>query len=155
MTSDQPTPSSKLRSIAFALLGRREYSASELKTKLVALGAKIEDIEPLLSELMQSNYQSDERMAGMLVRSNLRKGRGISRIQQDLKKHQIDVGLAADEINQVDWLQQAIELRIKKFGALIPKDAKERNRQLRFLQYRGFDLDICFKALNSNGVEEE
>ncbi len=134
MALDQPIPSSKLRSIAFALLGRREYSAAELKEKLIALGARIEDIDPLLNELMENNYQSDERMAGMLVRSNLRKGRGISRIQQDLKKHQIDMDLAAEEINRVDWLQQAIELRIKKFGRLIPKEAKEKNRQLRFLQ---------------------
>lgn len=151
MDQDKPslTPISiaKLRSIAFALLAKREYSEQELKNKLLSFGGNATNIEPLVKELIASNYQSDERMAGMVVRSNLRKGRGPARIQQDLKKHSIDQELAQENIQEVDWLQQAIELRIRKFGTELPQDQKEKARQLRFLQYRGFDLDICFKAI--------
>ena len=46
-----------------------------------------------------------------------------------------------------DWLEQVVQLRIKKFGADLPTEAKEKARQFRFLQYRGFDLDICRQAL--------
>jgi regulatory protein len=150
---DQENPSftpispAKLRSLAFALLAKREYSAQSLKSKLIAFGGNEADVDILVQELISGNYQSDERMAGMLVRSNMRKGRGPSRIQQDLKKHHIDRELAEDNIQQVNWLQQAIELRARKFGAEIPQDQKEKARQLRFLQYRGFDLDTCFKAI--------
>lgn len=145
----------KLRSIAFALLAKREYSAQELKSKLLSFGGNATDIEPLVKELIASNYQSDERMAGMVVRSNLRKGRGPARIQQDLKKHHINQELAQENIQEVDWLQQAIELRMRKFGAEIPQEQKEKARQLRFLQYRGFDLDICFKAIAyQSGMDE-
>lgn len=146
--------SAKLRSLAFALLARREYSAADLKSKLLEAGADGTELEVLMTELSHSHYQSDERMAGMLVRQNIRKGRGMARIQQDLKKHHLDPALAQEELREVNWLQQAIELRVKKFGQQLPADQKEKNRQVRFLQYRGFDLDVCFKAISTHAEDD-
>lgn len=142
-----PLASQALRSLAFALLSRREYSAEELKQKLLSAGGIAEHVDTLIKELAMQSYQSDERMAGMVVRSNINKGRGPARIQQELKKHRINEHLAQEDMQQIDWLQQAVALRIKKFGETLPTDQKEKARQLRFLQYRGFDLDTCFKAL--------
>lgn len=48
---------------------------------------------------------------------------------------------------EVDWLAQAVEARVRKYGDTIPTDQKEKARQLRFLQYRGFGMDVCFEAL--------
>lgn len=48
---------------------------------------------------------------------------------------------------EVNWLIQAIEARVRKFGDAIPTDLKEKARQLRFLQYRGFDMGTCFDAI--------
>ena len=137
----------RLRQLAFAYLGRREYSKQMLIDKLAETGADLNAIQQLVDELADSCYQSDARMASMTVRSNLRRGRGQARIKQDLKKYAIDPALAAAELAATDWLQQAIALRMKKFGATLPTEAKEKARQFRFLQYRGFDLDICRQAL--------
>lgn len=52
-----------------------------------------------------------------------------------------------NENYEVDWLQQAVEARVRKYGDSIPTDPKEKARQLRFLQYRGFGMDVCFDAL--------
>ena len=52
-----------------------------------------------------------------------------------------------EENYEVDWLAQAVEARVRKYGDSIPTDPKEKARQLRFLQYRGFDMGICFEAL--------
>lgn len=52
-----------------------------------------------------------------------------------------------DDNYTVDWLQQAVEARCRKYGDSIPTDPKEKARQLRFLQYRGFGMDVCFEAL--------
>ena len=109
----------------------------------------------MLAELTGNDYQSDERMAGMLVRANMRKGRGPARIQQELKKHHIEAELAEEDIEQVNWLQQAMELRMRKFGEELPTEQKEKARQVRFLQYRGFNLDICFKAITKNSLDDE
>lgn len=144
----------RLRSTAFALLAKREHSQQELKDKLLQYGAAEEELEPLLIELTEGSYQSNERMAGMLVRSNLRKGRGPARIQQDLKKHHIDKELAEADLDDVNWLQQAIDLRTRKFGEELPIEQKEKARQIRFLQYRGFDLDVCLKAVRQNTIDE-
>lgn len=52
--------------------------------------------------------------------------------------------------NSVDWLTLAVKARVKKYGEQIPKDYQQKAKQLRFLQYRGFETDICFDALNHN-----
>ena len=36
------------------------------------------------------------------------------------------------------WVQEAARVREKKFGRQLPEDFKERIRQSRFLEYRGF-----------------
>lgn len=144
----------RLRGTAFALLAKREHSRQELKSKLLLYGACPIELEPLLAELTGNNYQSDERMAGMLVRANLRKGRGPARIQQELKKHHIETELADGDLEEVNWLQQAIDLRMTKFGEQLPSEQKEKARQIRFLQYRGFALDICLKAIHQNTMDE-
>ncbi len=51
-------------------------------------------------------------------------------------------------VEGVDWLKLAVEARTKKYGDTIPVEQKEKAKQLRFLQYRGFKTDICFQALN-------
>ena len=40
-----------------------------------------------------------------------------------------------------DFMALARAARRRKFGPEIPKDRKERSRQARFLQYRGFSTD--------------
>lgn len=144
-----PSPA-RLRSLAFALLARREWSRQALSEKLLESGAAADQVEALVAELVDSQYQSDERMAHMLVRANIRKGRGPARLQQDLKQHAVASELAEPDIKQTDWLALAIELRQKKFGTALPTDRKEQARQVRFLQYRGFDISTCQRAIRYN-----
>ncbi len=137
----------RLRSQAFALLAQREWSAGRLKARLVALGGDAAEVDDLVQEFQDNHYQSDERMAGMLLRSQLQKGRGPRRIRQTLQEHRVNADLIQEELQETDWLAQARQLRTRKFGTDLPTDAKEKARQLRFLQYRGFDLSVCLAAL--------
>ncbi len=152
--ADQPpvTPPSpeRLRSLAFALLAQREWSKAGLQARLLETGAALEDVQALTDELHQSGYQDDQRMAAMLVRANVRRGRGPARIRQEFQKRQLDGALAAPELAETDWLAQARALRLRKFGDKLPAEAKEKARQVRFLQYRGFDLTVCLQAVNQN-----
>jgi len=138
----------RLRSRAFALLAQREWSAGSLQARLIALGGNAAEVAALVQEFQDNHYQSDERMAGMLLRSQLQKGRGPRRIRQTLQEHRVDAGLIHEELQDTDWLAQARQLRMRKFGSALPTDAKEKARQLRFLQYRGFDLSTCLAALS-------
>ena len=42
----------------------------------------------------------------------------------------------------------ARELKVSKFGDEMPSEAKEKNKQIRYLQYKGFSMDMIFEALS-------
>ncbi|NUF85206.1 regulatory protein RecX [Acinetobacter seifertii] len=142
-----PLTGQRLRSYAFALLTRRDYSKAELIEKLARYAQNIEEVKKLVEELSEQNYQSDQRVAEQMLASQIRKGKGPKRIQQALKNKQIENDLIADEIHEIDWVEQAYQLKVKKFGEVVEKDPKLKAKQIRFLQYRGFDLDVILKAI--------
>ncbi len=162
---------SRLRWLAFYYLSRREHGKAELKQKLIDKEQDPEKIDALLDEFEEKGYQSDYRTTLMLIRENIRKGRGRGRIKQEFYRKKIAMPGNIDElidmantesdefsefvdddannlVDGVDWLKLAVIARTKKYGNEIPGEQKEKAKQLRFLQYRGFDTDICFAALN-------
>lgn len=149
-----PLTGARLRSLAFALLAKREYSQTKLRLKLLELGAVAEELEVLLADLAENNYQSDERMAGMVMRSQIRQGRGPQRIKMALKKHDIDQDFITDDLHDVDWFEEALQLKIKKFGAEVAKEPKEKAKQVRFLQYRGYAMDVVMKVIQYKGEDD-
>ncbi|MEY2863711.1 MAG: hypothetical protein RLY58_1418 [Pseudomonadota bacterium] len=155
VTETVPPTGARLRGLAFALLGRREWSRQALHTHLVSTGAAIDEINILMDELVASDYQSDARTASMAVRSQVRKGRGPARIRQDLKTRALDPALAAEDLADTDWVTLARQLRERKFGSAWPSDRKEQARQLRFLQYRGFDSETCRKACQAAPTDDD
>ena len=138
---------SRLRSYAFALLTRRDYSQAELVAKLNQYAINPEEVAKLVEELAQQNYQSDQRVAELTLASQLRKGKGLQRIKQALKAKQLDSDLITEELQDVDWLNQAYQLKLKKFGQEVATDPKIKAKQIRFLQYRGFDMGVIMKAI--------
>ena len=144
----------RLRSYAFALLTRRDYSKADLEAKLNQYAINPEEVANLVDELAQQNYQSDQRVAELTLASQLRKGKGLQRIKQALKAKQLDTELITEELSEVDWLDQAYQLKIKKCGMEVETDPKLKARQIRFLQYRGFDMGIIMKAIARTSDEE-
>ncbi|MGR0305917.1 regulatory protein RecX [Acinetobacter beijerinckii] len=144
---------SRLRSYAFALLTRRDYSQVELITKLNQYAVNPEEVTKLVEELAEQNYQSDQRVAELTLASQIRKGKGLQRIKQTLKAKHLEAELITQELEEVDWLQQAYQLKIKKFGEEVTKDQKIKAKQIRFLQYRGFDMDVIMKAIARTSEE--
>ncbi len=164
---------SRLRWLAFYYLSRREHGKAELKQKLIDKEQDPLKIDELLTEFEEKGYQSDYRTTLMLIRENIRKGRGRGRIKQEFYKKKIAMPSNLDElidmanseseefsefvddnedslVEGIDWLKLAVEARTKKYGDDIPLEQKDKAKQLRFLQYRGFKADICFQALSYN-----
>ncbi|QER39395.1 regulatory protein RecX [Acinetobacter suaedae] len=144
----------RLRSYAFALLTRRDYSQAELTEKLNQYAIDPNEVAILVTELAEKNYQSDQRVAALTLSSQIRKGKGLQRIKQALKAKQLDAELIAEELEEVDWLDQAYQLKVKKFGEDVTKDPKLKAKQIRFLQYRGFDMDVILKTIARTSEEE-
>ena len=139
---------SRLRSYAFAVLTRREYSKAELIEKLALYAMDRDEVLKLVDELATENYQSDQRVAEIMLSSQKRKGKGPNQIKMKLKNKKIDASLIADELKETDWIQQAYELKVKKYGTEVSKDPKIKAKQIRFLMYRGFEMDAIIKVIN-------
>ncbi|MCY1160688.1 Regulatory protein RecX [compost metagenome] len=138
---------SRLRSYAFAVLTRREYSKAELIEKLALYAMDRDEVLKLVDELATQNYQSDQRVAEIMLSSQKRKGKGPNRIKLALKSKKIDSSLIQEELKETDWNEQAYQLKVKKFGLTVEKEAKLKAKQIRFLMYRGFEMDAIIKAI--------
>jgi len=130
-------------------LARREYSRVELRAKLRPHVQEGDDLEAVLDDLAQRNWLSDERAAEQLV--NQRRSRfGTRRIAHELRRKGIDENLIDAALPQLkeSEFEAARVVWQKKFGAL-PQDAKEKSRQVRFLQSRGFSMESIFDLFKS------
>lgn len=139
---------SRLRSYAFAVLTRKEYAKAELIEKLCLYAEDRDEVLELVDELARENYQSDQRVAETMLSSQKRKGKGPNQIKMKLKSKKIDTALISEELKETDWVQQAYELKVKKYGTEVTKDPKLKAKQIRFLMYRGFEMDAIIKAIN-------
>lgn len=157
---DNPQPQqpgmkgTRLRSYAFAVLTRKEYSKKDLIEKLCLYAEDREEVLMLVDELSRENYQSDQRVAEMTVRSQIRKGKGPNRIKLALNAKSIDKALAKNDMDEIDWYEQAYMLKVKKYGTEVAIDAKMKAKQIRFLQYRGFEMDAIMKAIRKREDED-
>ena len=134
---------------AVRLLARREHSRKELARKLHARGIPPDLADEVLQSLQARRLQSDERYAESLVNSRVARGQGPVRIRRDLAQQGIpDAEIdAVLEAAGVDWYALARETRVRRFGEEAPAEWKERGRQARFLEYRGFSGDQIREAL--------
>ncbi|MGB5441140.1 MAG: regulatory protein RecX [Gammaproteobacteria bacterium] len=121
-------------------LARREHSEAELRRKLATRGFDADLIETTLAGLVAENLLSNTRFAEAFVHSRYQRGSGPQKIHAELRERGIDDGLIEESIAGYDqqWRERVREVREKKFGAGLPGDYKERARQMRFLQQRGF-----------------
>lgn len=139
---------------AMALLVRREHSRKELERKLSRREYAESVIRETLDELEQSGALAAPRFVESFVRSRIAKGQGPERIRMELKEHAIDAADYRALIQDHDWLALAREVRLKRFGPTPPENFKERARQMRFLQYRGFELTQINGALDLEDVSD-
>ena len=140
---EQGDPNSS-HAYAITLLARRDYSSGELSRKLQERGYLEYAIEPVVEELLATNKLNDERYGQNFVAYRARRGHGPARIRNDLKTSGLDRSAIDEAVkgeDAPDFLALARSVRARKFGPEIPADRKERARQARFLQYRGFSTD--------------
>lgn len=135
---------------ALRLLARREHTAAELHRKLSQRGFAEQAIADVLASLAEEGLQSDARFVEHYVRSQAERGVGPGRIEAALQERGItDRNLIGSFLDYNDecWLAQAQAVREKKFGAGLPGTQRERLRQARFLQGRGFTAEQIFRIL--------
>jgi len=94
-------------------------------------------------DLKADGLLSDARFAEAFVHSRFQRGSGPQKIVAELRERGVAVALISASIESFDgqWRDRISEVREKKFGADLPGTFRERSRQMRFLQQRGFTAE--------------
>lgn len=141
-----------LRHKAMDLLARRDYAEAELCQKLTGKGFDAEAVAEVVAQLCDEGLVSDERFTEAFVRFRRERGYGPMRIQSELRERGVNDKIQAAYLDFRDprWCEQTAQVRRKRFGDEPPQDYKERARQSRFLQYRGFTSDQIRQVLDGD-----
>ena len=145
-----------VRKRAMDFLARREHGEQEITQKLIARGFDTDVVEAAVSVLIADGLLSDSRFAEAFVYSRFNKGSGPQKIHAELRRRGIDDRLISASLEAVadQWLERVRAVREKKFGRHAPADFRERSRQMRFLQQRGFTSEQIRAAFEANIPEE-
>jgi regulatory protein len=129
------------RKKAMDYLARREYGQKELCARLVAAGFGEQTALSAVGQLTRDGLQDDRRYVESFIQSRVHQGKGPVRIRAELGQRGLDGALIEEllEASGEDWQALARSIRQRKFGTARPRDFREKARQMRFLQYRGFE----------------
>ena len=135
------------RNTAMDLLARREHSRHQLQEKLRQRGFEGEEIDIALNRLVSEKLLDDERFAESYINQRIQKGYGPLRIRHELGEKGVDGEIINRRMESVDreWADLMREQRLRRFGADIPEDYRERMKQARFLQNRGFSPESVMR----------
>ncbi len=138
------------KAVAVRLLARREHSAYEISQKLVLREFEPDEISQTVAELKQGGWLSDERFAEAYIRMRRAKGFGPVRIKMELQARGVDEGIIEQQLNRDsgEWFNALQQQYKKKYRNKAVTDYAEKAKRIRFLQYRGFDLDVIRHILN-------
>ena len=141
----------KLYDFSIRLLSKRDYSSGELKKKLLQEDLPEEEVDAVIQLLIEHRYLNDQRLIDNLIKKNLSKLHGLTRIKQELKKKELDPFLIEESIQKldIDWLDICSQSKVTKFGEQIPKEQKDKARIIRYLQYRGHAMSDIFEIISS------
>ena len=132
---------------ALRLLARREHTRRELEVKLGPHVEDAEELHALLDDFTARGWLSEARAVAQLV--NAKRDRlGAARIrhalmQRGAPEELIDSALAGLRESELD---RARNVWARRFDAP-PPDAAERARQVRFLQARGFSVEVALRVV--------
>jgi regulatory protein len=157
-TNDMPVPKPEKRelvSAALGLLARRDMSRSEFTTKLKSREFTPEEIESVIAWCAAEGFFNETRYAESKARS-LGSRYGARRVGATLRQKGVDeevVATAMAQLKETDF-DRARDMWQRKFGE-VAANANDKNKQIRFLQSRGFGFDVIKRVIAGAGPDDE
>ena len=151
MDEDRFSDPIEARKKAMDYLARREHGRGELLDKLTRFGFDADVADDAVAQLVEDGLQSDARFAEAFVSARINQGKGPVRIRADLRERGLSgsaIDLALEEADE-DWYALARDVRLKKFGPDTPSEYRDKAKQMRFLQSRGFEPDQIQAAVSA------
>jgi len=135
----EPLDARAARVAALDALARRDYSSEDLRRKLLQKGYDTSVVAPLLDQLRTEKLLDDRRYAEYFVAYHAGRGQGPMRVRAELRRKGLEGPLVEECLDAFpDWLLHLRKAQQKKFGATPPGNYADRERQSKFLAYRGF-----------------
>lgn len=135
----EPLDARAARVAALDALARRDYASEDLRRKLLDKGYDSSVVAPLLEALCAEKMVDDRRYTENFVAYHAARGQGPLRVRADLRKSGLPGVLVEECLGAYpEWIVQLQKARQKKFGAELPNNYADKQRQIRFLGYRGF-----------------
>jgi regulatory protein len=124
---------------ALDALARRDHASEDLRRKLLEKGYDAVVVSPLLEALRAEKLLDDRRYAENFVAYHAARGQGPLRVRAELRRHGLEGTLVEECLDAFpEWIVHLRKARQKKFGAELPSTYADKQRQVRFLGYRGF-----------------
>jgi regulatory protein len=142
-------PSSEILERARTLLASREHSRLELRRKLQARGFDDGRIGQALDALEREGSLDESRFTELYLAERAAKGFGPVRIRVELREKGIDDDVIERHLQGVqdDWAGYLSEIYDRRFGSEPPSDRAEYARRGRFLEQRGFPIEMIRRVL--------
>ncbi len=131
----------------------RERSHTEVRTKLIKDKIYGDELEEILSILIQEDFLNEERFAKAYVNGKFNQNKwGKIRILQGLKNQNISdycIRKAIEEIDDNKYFETLLQLKRKKEREIKSDDFIEKKQKvMRFLLSKGYDYATINKSYN-------
>ncbi len=149
----QSSPHQRLYAFALKALTRRNFATCELEKKLLESSDDPSLVPAIIERLKVSGYLNDRRTIEIFVQSQRnQKSRGRTRIEYELRKKGLSLGLIREVMDEVypakdenEPLIRALEKKLKTLSP--PFDAKKLARLYNHLFARGFQSEAIHHEL--------
>jgi regulatory protein len=148
---DGEAPKQSSKSYAVWLLARRDYSALNLRTKLLARGYTEEQTDEAMAFVIGHRFQDDVRFAEQRSRGAENRA-GNLRIEMTLRQKGIDVDLAKAKVGELGPEEERVLVAAAKYRSQVARagmTAELKVKIYRFLAYRGFSTKAVKVAIES------
>lgn len=136
------------RERALRLVGYRERSRRELRSRLLDDGYPSDVVDPLVERFSEYAFVDDERFAASLVRARLSAGYGRRRIERDLAEKGVSPVLIVSALASAEC-EDEISRATALIGSRPLSTRAERDKVVRRLVSRGFDVSVAYSAVKS------
>jgi regulatory protein len=135
----------------------QERAQQEIRDKLYEWGLWSNEVEELISELIQTNFLNEERFTQAYVSGKFNiKHWGKIKIKQGLKLKRIPDKMIQRALNSIDhdeYLKTIQSLAEKKAPLIKEKDAfKHQYKLVSYLMGKGFEIDLIILALKTSDL---
>jgi len=153
--TNQPSADAKLKIYKYCAYQERTHL--EVRNKLFEYGLTSDEVDVILTQLINDGYLNEERFAKTFAGGKFRmKGWGRMRITHELDakgltKNCIQLGLK--EIDQTEY-EKTLETLLKKKSAAVHEDDEyvRRDKIARYAIQKGFEPELVWRWIKETGI---